>query len=100
MPKLYQMLWYFGSNADGVVPPRYIATVTMPKTADNAASAQIARYGERVLPCNSPKCEGTSSSRPIAYVTRAPVLRQDNVVPINARNTVNACTSMNARPAA
>ena len=22
MPKLYQMLWYFGSSAAGVVPPR------------------------------------------------------------------------------
>src|SRR5271167_2042550 len=40
------------------------------------ASVQIERCGVRFSPCNRPKCDGTSSSSPIAYVTRAPVLMQ------------------------
>ena len=78
--------------------PNGIATATQPITAEIAANVQMARCGVRFSECSMPKCSGTSSSLPIAYVTRAPVLMQDSVVPISARNTVTASINMKVRP--
>src|SRR5271170_5419638 len=99
MPKLYQKLCLSNGARSEPCAPRYNVVVRMPMKIDRIDNTQIERYGESVLPCNRPKCDGTSSSRPIAYVTRAPVLMHESVVPISARNTVKASTSMNARPA-
>ena len=59
----------------------------MPITTLMVASNQMQRCGVAFLPCRRPRWVGTSSSRPIAYVTRAPVLMHERVVPIMARKT-------------
>src|SRR5260370_22907421 len=69
-----------------------------PITMEMMASAQIARWGLRFFSWSMPNCSGTSWSLPIAYVTQAPVLMQESVVPIRARHTVTASISMNVRP--
>ena len=93
----YQKLCFWASRQRGIqrVGGRRAAEVQQhgedaDRPPKSTASVQIARCGVRFLPCNMPKCEGTSSSRPMAYVTRAPVLMHDSVVPIRARNTVTA----------
>ena len=52
------------SLAEG--PQRYQIVTRMPITVETAASVQMARCGVSFLPCSMPKCEGTSSSRPMA----------------------------------
>src|SRR5580700_4328422 len=78
--------------------PNTTSSAMQPITQEMIAKAQMARWGLRFLSCSMPKCSGTSWSLPIAYVTRAPVLMQESVVPIRARNTVMASINMNVRP--
>src|SRR5271163_4323335 len=49
--------------------PNSTDTPKHPNTAATAANVHMARCGLSVLPCSRPKCSGTSSSLPIAYVT-------------------------------
>src|ERR1035437_1455846 len=85
-------------SAGALASPNTVARARQPNTAELPAKVQMARCGERFLSCRSPKCSGTSSSLPMAYVTRAPVFMQESVVPTIARNTVKAWNSMNVRP--
>ena len=53
-------------NLIAAVPQNTPRMLRIPITALMAASVQMARCGVSVLPCSTPKCDGTSSSRPIA----------------------------------
>jgi hypothetical protein len=60
----------------------------------------IDRWGVSVLPWSIPKCDGhlfVAAHR--VGDTRAPVAMHESVVPMSARKTVKAWTSMKARPA-
>src|SRR5208283_1805589 len=77
-------------SAGAAAPPNTASTPMQPITAEMVASVQMARCGVRFFEFNMPNFSGASSSLPMAYVTRAPVLMQESVVPIIAKNTVNA----------